>query len=82
MIPGSVCGLYLRYDLRNLRPQCYGCNVNRGGMGAAFVHKMEKIEGTLYVNEIFADQKRTIYNEREFLESKLREYEGLLGHRM
>ncbi len=30
-IPSSVCSTELRYDLFNLRPQCYHCNINLSG---------------------------------------------------
>jgi len=41
-IPSSVCGALLRYDLRNLRPQCYSCNINAGGNGAIFSKRMDE----------------------------------------
>lgn len=30
-IPSSVCSAALRYDLDNLRPQCYACNIWKSG---------------------------------------------------
>jgi len=30
-LPSSVCSVALRYDLRNLRPQCMRCNINLSG---------------------------------------------------
>ena len=35
-------GAYLKYDLRVLRPQCYNCNINRGGAGADYYTRMLK----------------------------------------
>ena len=55
MIPKSICGAYLKYDLRNLRPQCYHCNINLGGNGAAFLRNMDLIEGGEYVEKLYAD---------------------------
>ena len=53
-------GAYLKYDLRVLRPQCYFCNINCGGRGADFVHKMREIEGDEYVNQIYLDKRKTV----------------------
>ena len=30
-IPSSVCSVSMRYNLCNLRPQCYHCNINLSG---------------------------------------------------
>ena len=30
-IPSSTCSVELRYDLQNLRVQCYNCNINKSG---------------------------------------------------
>lgn len=59
-IPSSVCGAYLKFDLRNLRPQCATCNIWRGGMGAVFVKEMIRIEGADYVNALFADRALSV----------------------
>ena len=56
LIPKSVCGVYLKYDLRVLRPQCTTCNIWRGGNGEIFLEKMRAIEGTDYINQIFRDR--------------------------
>jgi len=53
-------GAYLKYDLRVLRPQCYHCNINLGGMGAIFIENMRKIEGNAYVNKILKDRQKTV----------------------
>ena len=36
MIPKKYLPYVMKYDLRLLRPQCYNCNMNLGGMGAFF----------------------------------------------
>ena len=56
MIPKSTCGAYLKYDLRNLRPQFYHCNINLGGNGAIFAKNMIVREGQEYVDSIFMDR--------------------------
>jgi hypothetical protein len=55
-IPKGVCGAFLKYDLRNLRPQCYNCNINLGGAGAEFYRRLVEYEGQEYVNKLFSDQ--------------------------
>lgn len=73
LIPRSVCGAYLKYDLRNLRPQCYNCNINRGGNGAEFYRRMVEREGQAYVDRIYLD-KKIICNERDRVIQLIEEY--------
>lgn len=41
-----------KYDLRNLRIQCYNCNINLGGATDIFLAKLEKEkEGLAFLNE-------------------------------
>lgn len=56
---GSV-GAYLKYDLRLLRPQCYNCNINYGGMGAIFIENMRQKEGNEYVDQILRDRQISV----------------------
>jgi 5-methylcytosine-specific restriction endonuclease McrA len=74
-IPKSVCGAYLKYDLRNLRLQCYNCNINLGGNGAIFYKNMVKKEGQEYVDKLFKDKQKSIkaldHYEKQLLEYKL-----------
>ncbi len=60
MIAKASLGAFLKYDLRLLRPQCYHCNINLGGMGAVFIEKMRKIEGDKYVDQILRDRNKTV----------------------
>lgn len=59
-IPKAACGANLKYDLRNLRPQCYHCNINLGGNGAAYYRNMIDREGKKYVDKLFADKQKTV----------------------
>lgn len=52
-IASSVGGAYLRYNLNNLRPQCYYCNINLGGNGAMFYKKMVEEVGQDKVDQLF-----------------------------
>lgn len=53
-------GAYLKYDIRVLRPQCYTCNIHRGGAGADFYKKMLKIEGQDYMDRLEQDRQITV----------------------
>ncbi len=59
-IPKSVSGAYLKYDLRNLRPGCYRCNINLGGNGSVYYKNLVEREGQEYVDQIFEDRKKTV----------------------
>jgi len=56
----SVCGAFLKYDIRNLRWQCYHCNINLGGNGPEFYKLLAEKEGQKYVDKLFEDKKKTI----------------------
>lgn len=74
----SVCGAYLHYDLRNLRPGCYRCNISLAGNGAVFYRRLVEREGQPYVDQIFADKERITKLTPQFLREKIEEYTALL----
>ena len=74
----STCGLYLKYDLRNLRPGCYHCNVNLGGNGAIYCKLMVEREGQEYVDQIFRDQQRITPESNDWYRAKIEEYKQVL----
>lgn len=76
LIAKASLGAYLKYDLRVLRPQCYNCNINLGGMGAVFVENMRKIEGNKYVNKIMKDRQVTV-NAYDHYTKLLEEYKKI-----
>lgn len=76
-IPSSTCGAFLRYDLRNLRPCCYRCNINLGGNGAIYYRKMIEEVGQESVDKIFADKNLIIKADITFYGEKLRELESI-----
>lgn len=59
-IAKSVCGAYLKYDLRNLRIQCFRCNCNLSGNGAIFYRNIVEQEGQEYVDALFIDKQKTV----------------------
>lgn len=40
LIPKKYLPYEFKYDLRFLRPQCYNCNMNLGGMGALYLYRL------------------------------------------
>jgi hypothetical protein len=77
-IARSVCGNYLYFDLRNLRPQCYRCNISLVGNGAVFYSLLRSELGQEYVDGIFADKNRPERLNKSFLEEKIEEYTKIL----
>jgi 5-methylcytosine-specific restriction endonuclease McrA len=73
-IPSSVCGAYLRYDLRNLRWQCMRCNISAGGNGAEYYRRMVKEKGKKHVEELFRDKQKIIKADVIWLQNKIDEY--------
>ena len=65
-IPKGSCGGFLKYDLRNLRPQCYNCNINLGGNGALFSRNMIIREGQEYVDKIFEDRNKELPGKQSY----------------
>jgi len=78
-IPKAFGGEYLKYDLRNLRPQCYNCNINLGGNGAIFYHLMLKEESKTYVNSIFKGLTKEEQHTKDVLEKKIKDYKTILN---
>jgi hypothetical protein len=78
-LPSSTCGIFLRFDLRNLRPQCYYCNINLGGNGAAFYHNLVLYEGQEYVDRLFRDKERITKGDAFFYKNLIDEYTLLIA---
>lgn len=77
-IPSSVGGASLRYNLDNLRIQCYFCNCNAGGNGAIYYKKLVEIDGQEYVDELFRCKNIIIKADEIWFKSKIEEYEKIL----
>lgn len=78
-IPSSVCGGYLRFDLRNLRPQCYNCNINAGGNGAIYYRNMVDDVGQAEVDQLFKDKQVIIKVDRAFYQERIEAYTKVLA---
>lgn len=70
----------LRYDLRNLRPQCYRCNIDLSGNGAVFYRKLTMDKGQDYVDQLFRDKERITKSSVTFYQSLIDDYEKKLIH--
>lgn len=60
MWPKASLGAYMKYDLRVLRPQCYNCNINRGGAGADFYERMLREIGAQRMEELQGCRRITV----------------------
>ena len=45
-------GNAVKWDLRNIHPQCYRCNINLGGNGAEYYPYMEEVYGKEVIDEL------------------------------
>lgn len=70
-------GAYLKYDLRVLRPQCYNCNINRGGAGADFYVRMLKEIGPEKMAQLQMDRHVTVNAYDHYLKL-IDDYQSLL----
>ncbi len=58
-IANSVGGALLRYNLDNLRLQCYYCNINLGGNGAVFYKNLKEEMGQEHIDKLFELKNQT-----------------------
>lgn len=68
---------HLKYDLRILRPQCFHCNMNLGGMGAVFFEKMQKEIGVKVMNSLIKEKQILIKADEIWFNNKIEEYEQI-----
>lgn len=78
-IPSSSCGVFLRYDLRNLHSSCYNCNINLGGNGAMFYKVLVSKYGQDFVDQLFVDKNLITKADWIFYEKKIDEYKKIQG---
>lgn len=58
-ISSSICSAELRYDLKNLRPQCFSCNIHKSGNWLAYEKNLIRDHGVKYVNELKRRNEKT-----------------------
>lgn len=78
-IPNSVGGALLRYDLDNLRWQCYYDNINLGGNGSEFYPRLVKEIGQERVDALFEMKKMRVKADIGFYENSIAVYTQLLA---
>lgn len=80
-ISSSICSTELRYDLKNLKIQCYSCNINKSGNWLAYENRLIREHGEDYVKELKERNEKTkglMYRE-DFYIDKIKEYEAILA---
>lgn len=70
-IASSVGGISLRYNLDNLRIQCYTCNIHLGGNGAEFYRRLVLEVGQEKVDSLFEIKKQIVKADRIWYENAI-----------
>lgn len=73
-IANSVGGAMLRYNLDNLRLQCYYCNINLGGNGSEFYRRLVNEKGQPFVDALFVLKNQGTVNALDHYKKLLEEY--------
>lgn len=79
-IPSSVCSTEMRYDLGNLRIQCYRCNINLSGNWIEYEKRLRKEMGEDYPEKLKARNESTkglMYRE-DWYEMYLKNYKEIV----
>lgn len=74
--PKASLGAFLKYDERVLRPQCFRCNINMGGMGAEFYKRILAEIGPKAMRKLEEDKKVTV-KAMDWYQLQLKNYAGL-----
>lgn len=77
-IPRSVGGAALRYNLENLRWQCYYDNINLGGHGAEYYRRLVKEIGIERVEALFELKNHLGKTNKKFYEDLISDYRAIL----
>lgn len=77
-IPSSIGGAVLRYNLENLRWQCYYDNINLGGHGAEYYRRLVLEIGQDRVDELFKLKNKIVKADRSFYDGLIEEYSAIL----
>lgn len=75
MFPSASCGAFLRYDMRNLRWQCFHCNINLGGNGAEFYRRMTQEVGESAIKKLCQERNLITKTDRFFYEKYIDLYQ-------
>lgn len=80
-ITDATCSTELSYDLDNLRPQCYPCNIHKSGNWVAFKQRLENEYGRKWVDALIHRNEKTKGLQYDILwyRQKVQEYEKILS---
>lgn len=78
-IPSSICSVAMRYDLDNLRPGCYHCNINLSGNWVAYEAHLMIDHGQNFPTQLKKRNEETKNKQYDILwyQAKLAEYQNL-----
>ena len=79
-ISSSICSTELHYDLNNLRPQCYNCNINKSGNWLAYEQNL--LKDKIDIQELKDKNEATkgqMYRE-DWYKEKIEEYKNILNN--
>ena len=78
-ISSSICSTELRYDLQNLRPQCYNCNINKSGNWLAYEQHLIKDGVDIDILKQKNEKTKNLMYREEWYEQKIKAYQAILG---
>lgn len=76
-IPNACGGALLRYNLDNLRLQCYYCNINLSGNGSEFYRRLVIENGQAFVDNLFSIKNKGSVNAFQHYQKLLLEYKKI-----
>lgn len=81
-LTSSTCSMELRYDLKNLRPQCLPCNKWKSGNWQAYEERLIRDHGEEYVEELKVRNRLTKGNSYGifWIRQKIEEYKNILKY--
>ena len=72
-------GNAVKWDLRNIHPQCYRCNINLGGNGAEYYPFMEETYGKEVIDELRQRSNTTVKISRAEHETAIENLKRMIG---
>jgi 5-methylcytosine-specific restriction endonuclease McrA len=79
-ISSSICSTELRYDLDNLKIQCYACNIHKSGNWLAYENRLKREHGDAFVQNLKERNEQTkgeMYR-ADWYEEKIKTYQTIL----
>ena len=79
-IPSSVCSAFMRYNLDNLRIQCFQCNINKSGNWIEYEKRLNIDNGTDFAEKLKQLNEETKGKQYDSIwyENKIKEYKAIL----